>query len=59
MVYFKTDGNCNAVEYKGKRVLDMGEDWIVNEVWVYEYDEPMIKLTITPKKPTTLKIVEE
>ena len=59
MMYFKTDGNCNAIEYKGDKVLKMGDNWVVKEVWFYEYDTPMIKLTVEPKEQTTVKIIEE
>ena len=61
MVYFKPhDDTCNRVEYKGDKVLHTEGDWIIKEIWVYEYENPTIKLTVEPKpKEKAIKIIEE
>ena len=61
MMYFKPDGECNEIKYKGDKVLKMADNWVIKELWVYEYDTdtPMIKLAVEPKKKTTVKIIEE
>ena len=60
MTYFKPSEDCNRVEYKGQHVLQMGDEWNVKEIWVYDdYEVPMIKLTVEPKpKKTTIKVIE-
>ena len=59
MVYYKTTETCNKIVYKGQEILEMKNNWSIDEVWIHEDDEPVIKVTITPKRNKILKIIEE